>query len=219
MTVVLIPGFAQTASVWNPVLTATDGDCLALEIPQLGSWSDTVEALAEMGGKGIYVGYSMGGRLALALALALPELVERLVLVSAGPGLARQHDREIRRASDAEWATLVVSEGVEAFLDEWLAQPMFSGVKQSGRAHRLADPGRIANQLKVLGQGAMPSYWGRLAELSMSVTALVGALDTKYTGIGRAMVDEVGSNAVLEVVPESGHAVPTERPEAIAALL
>jgi 2-succinyl-6-hydroxy-2,4-cyclohexadiene-1-carboxylate synthase len=219
MTAVLIPGFAQTAGIWNRVIEAADVECLALEVPERKSWDETVETLAEMGGAGTYVGYSMGGRLALGLALAHPELVKRLVLVSAGAGIAHPDDREMRSAQDRRWAEIVRSSGVEAFLDKWLDQPLFDNLGPAARSNRIQDPERIGSQLEVLGQAQMPSYWERLAEIEVSVTVLAGELDSKYVQIGEAMQASIGPNAGLDVVIGAGHSLVLQAPEIIAGLL
>src|SRR6202011_6209711 len=88
-----------------------------------------------------YVGYSMGGRLSLHLALERPDLVERLVLVGATAGLASPADRAARRAADEALAGRLAAEGVEAFVDWWLAQPLFAHLQAeaAGREDRLTN--------------------------------------------------------------------------------
>ena len=49
--------------------------------------------IADAGGPGTYVGYSMGGRFCLHAALARPDLVERLVLISATAGIDDADER------------------------------------------------------------------------------------------------------------------------------
>src|SRR3954447_11089298 len=92
----LLHGFTQTGASWAGVLRALAGRYRALA-PDLGAgpWEaelDRVEALLGGGAAGP-AGYSMGGRLALAMALRRPERVGRLVLVSASPGLASDDER------------------------------------------------------------------------------------------------------------------------------
>ncbi len=163
-------------------------------------------------------GYSMGGRLALALALRIPERVRRLVLVSASPGLADAEERAARRAADEALADRIEAIGVEAFAREWAAQPLFAGqsaeVAAAAHAERLRrSAGELAAQLRGLGTGAMPSLWVRLGELPMPVSAVVGERDPKF----RAIADRMGFP--VEVVPRAGHALPLEAPAAVAAHL
>ena len=83
--IVLVHGFTQTASSWRPTvarLTASLGpgvDIVALDAPGHGDHGDVradlptgAAMLAAEGGRATYVGYSMGGRLCLHLALAFP---------------------------------------------------------------------------------------------------------------------------------------------------
>jgi 2-succinyl-6-hydroxy-2,4-cyclohexadiene-1-carboxylate synthase len=217
---VLLHGFTQTGASWDGVLRELAGRYRALA-PDLGPGPgeaelDRLEALAPSAFT--LCGYSMGGRLALALALRIPERVRRLVLVSASPGLADAEERAARRAADEALADRIEAIGVEAFAREWAAQPLFAGqpAKIAAAAHedRLRrSSGELAAQLRGLGTGAMPSLWERLGELPMPVSAVVGERDPKF----RAIADRMGFP--VEVVPGAGHALPLEAPAAVAAHL
>ena len=129
---------------------------------------DRLEALAPE--RFTLAGYSMGGRLALALALRIPQRVRRLVLVSASPGLADDGERAARRAADEALADRIEAIGVEAFAREWAAQPLFAGqppeVAAAAHADRLRrSAAEHAAQLRGLGTGVMPPLWERLGEL------------------------------------------------------
>src|SRR5437763_16249788 len=87
---VLVHGFTQTLRSWDEIaaLMANRFEVVRMDLPGHGgsgrarmSFADTVEAVGEAGGQGVYVGYSMGGRLCLQLALEHPNLVEALVLI------------------------------------------------------------------------------------------------------------------------------------------
>lgn len=166
----------------------------------------------------------MGGRIALHLALRAPDRVRRLVLESASPGLETEEERRARRRADAELAESIVSGGMEAFVRQWEALPLFSsqqglsaGVRARHRAGRLAnDPRSLAAALRGLGTGALPSLWDRLREIAVPTLLVVGALDRKFVEIGRRMERRLPA-AALEVVAEAGHAVHLERPEAWVA--
>ena len=88
--VVLVPGFTQTASSWSGAAEVVSETCdvRALDVPAPGTFAETARAIGDAGGRALYVGYSMGGRLCLRLALDRPDLVRGLVLVSASPGIA-----------------------------------------------------------------------------------------------------------------------------------
>jgi 2-succinyl-6-hydroxy-2,4-cyclohexadiene-1-carboxylate synthase len=162
----------------------------------------------------------MGGRIALHLALQTPRLVDALVLVGATAGIDDPVDRATRRESDEGLAALVERVGVDAFLDRWLAQPLFAGLDPAaaGREERLANPaGVLAAHLRRLGTGTQAPLWSRLAELEMPVLVVAGERDQKFTALGRRLVAGIGSNAELALVAGAGHACHLERPEGFAA--
>ena len=191
--------------------------------PDLGAgpWEaelDRLEALAPA--EFVLAGYSMGGRLALALALRHSERVRALVLVSASPGLADGEERAARHAADEALADRIEAIGVEAFAREWAAQPLFAG--QSEEVAALAHEDRLrrsaaehAAQLRGLGTGVMPPLWDRLGELTMPVTLVVGARDTKFLAIAWRMAERL-PDAEVVVVAGAGHAVALEAPQAVA---
>jgi 2-succinyl-6-hydroxy-2,4-cyclohexadiene-1-carboxylate synthase len=217
----LVHGFTQSDRSWDPVRGAL-ADAVALRVPDALDFVATAHALGQTGGPATYVGYSMGGRLCLQLALDQPALVERLVLVSASPGLADSAERAARRASDERLAREIETDGVDAFLERWLAQPMFAslprdaaGIEERRAANRVD---RLTHQLVVLGQGTQPDNWPRLGELRMPVLLIAGELDPKYVDIAHRMQDAI-ANARVAIVDGAGHACHLERPEAVAQLL
>jgi len=222
---ILVHGFTQTAESWKPVLDALgpDADALAIEVPEGLDFEATAAGLGLRGGVGTYVGYSMGGRLCLALALDRPDLVESLVLVSASPGIADPRERAARRAADERLAVEAERVGIDAFVDRWLSQPLFASLtrEQAGidARRRGNSVERITHQLRALGQGAQPSLWNRLPELAMPVLLVTGAYDRKYRDIAAAMARAIGDNARTVTVENAGHALHLEQPGALATLL
>ena len=231
---VLLHGFTQTRQSWRRTVAAVGGRyrALAPDLPGHGlaaeRWPASfaacaayVRALAD--GPCVVAGYSMGGRIALYTALALPGVVERLVLVGASPGIADAGERDARRRSDAALADRIEAIGVEAFAAEWGAQPLFAGqderVAAAAHADRLRNTGSgLAAALRGLGTGVMPPLWGRLGELSIPVILVVGERDAKFRAIAERMAAAL-PDARVEVVAGAGHAVQLERPEAVAALV
>jgi 2-succinyl-6-hydroxy-2,4-cyclohexadiene-1-carboxylate synthase len=164
----------------------------------------------------------MGGRLCLQLALDRPERVERLVLISSSPGIADDAERAARRDSDEAMAREIERDGVAAFLERWLAQPLFStlprelaGIDDRRAANTVES---LTRQLVVLGQGSQPDNWPRLGELRMPVLLIAGALDTKYVDIAHRMGEAI-PDARVEIVDGAGHACQLERPDDVAHLL
>jgi 2-succinyl-6-hydroxy-2,4-cyclohexadiene-1-carboxylate synthase len=214
---VLVPGFTQTAASWDGVVGGLHPsiDVQAVDVPVCDSFALTAAAIGDEGGEAVYCGYSMGGRLCLRLALDRPDLVRALVLVSATPGIEDEAERAARVASDDELARSAERDGVDAFVDRWLAQPLFAGVPDDApglAARRELTPAHVAHCLRVLGTGAMRPMWSRLGELSMPVTIVTGTRDQKFTDIGARMPG-------VHRTVDCGHAIPLEAPDALAAIL
>jgi 2-succinyl-6-hydroxy-2,4-cyclohexadiene-1-carboxylate synthase len=171
-------------------------------------------------GPAAVLGYSMGARIALRLAIAHPEAVSGLILESPSAGIADPLARAKRRAEDAALAADLERDGIVSFVDRWERQAVFASHAQLDpqvagrqRALRLAnDPGALAASLRAAGQGAMEPLQGRLAGLSVPTLVLAGALDP--TGRDRAvLVAAAISRARVEVVDGAGHAPHLERPD------
>jgi 2-succinyl-6-hydroxy-2,4-cyclohexadiene-1-carboxylate synthase len=229
--IVLVHGFTQTAACWSPVdvALATDHELVLIDAPGHGDSAavelnlvDGARAIVEVGGRGTYVGYSMGGRFALHAALERPDRVDRLVLISATPGIEDDDDRAERRRSDDRLADHLVSIGVPAFIDEWLRLPLFAGLlsDRNHRSARLANtaPG-LASSLRRAGTGTQIPQWDRLGELEMPVLIVTGADDTTFTLLGERMAAGIGPNAELGVVRGAGHTVHLEQPDPFLRLL
>ena len=229
--VVLVHGFTQTGHAWRPVtdllaglhtFTLVDAPGHGRSSPiRAGLW-EAAGLLGATGGRAAYVGYSMGGRLCLHLALAQPGLVERLVLISASPGIEDPGQRAERRAADEALAQRVEADGVACFVDWWLAQPLFATlpVDVADRAGRLENTAAgLASSLRVAGTGSQEPLWHRLTELTMPTLVVAGDLDTAYTDIGRRMAATIGDNAELVLIPSAGHACHLERVEPFCLVL
>jgi 2-succinyl-6-hydroxy-2,4-cyclohexadiene-1-carboxylate synthase len=215
-----VHGFTQSERSWNALLLGPDG--IALRVPDDRDFTATASALGDVGGSGQYAGYSMGGRLCLQLALDRRDTVERLVLISASPGIADDRERARRREADEQLARSIERDGVDAFLDRWVAQPMFAtvprdraGVDDRKRANTVE---RLTHQLRALGQGAQPNNWPRLGEIAVPVLLVAGALDTKYVDIAYRMAERIPDARVV-VIEGAGHACHLERPEEVAHAL
>jgi 2-succinyl-6-hydroxy-2,4-cyclohexadiene-1-carboxylate synthase len=169
------------------------------------------------------VGYSMGGRIALHVALSLPGRVQRLILIGASPGLADTAERQARRAEDERLALEIERSSIEDFARRWAGSQVLAGQAPdvAARAHtdRLrSKPDGLASALRGLGAGALPPVWQRLGELRMPITLIVGERDPKFAALARRMTERIPASS-LRVVPGAGHAVHLEAPEKVAALL
>lgn len=182
---------------------------------------DLVSLLQALGQPRAHVlGYSMGGRAALQLALEHPEIVRSIILESASPGIEAASERDERVRGDHALAELIEREGVEAFVDRWERVPLFASqsslppaVQLAQREARLRSTAAgLAGSLRGLGAGAQPALYDRLGGLRMPVLLIAGALDEKYSRLAARMASAVPSARVV-VVAGAGHNVHLERPE------
>jgi 2-succinyl-6-hydroxy-2,4-cyclohexadiene-1-carboxylate synthase len=229
--IVLVHGFTQTRDCWGPVTAdlARDHQVVRVDAPGHGR-SASIRAglrtggrlIADQGGRATYVGYSMGARLCLHLALSNPELVAGLVLIGGTPGIEDATERAARAEQDRATAARVRELGVDAFVDEWLAQPMFAGLPAAARdveQRRENTAEGLAASLEQAGTGAQDSRWADLPRLAMPVLAVAGADDAKFARIAERMVDVIGPTATLALVPGAGHTAHLERPDGFLGLL
>jgi 2-succinyl-6-hydroxy-2,4-cyclohexadiene-1-carboxylate synthase len=174
----------------------------------------------------ILAGYSLGARIALVTALRHPRRVARLVLVSGRPGLRSTKERAERRAADEGWIRLLKGAGLEAFVDQWEALPLWNTqqtlpieLAAAQRRERLGhDPAALAAALATLGLAEMPDCWPRLAELTIPVDLVVGELDETFTAIAEEMLG-ILPHASLQRVAGSGHNPLLEHPAEMAGIL
>jgi len=233
-TVVFLHGFTHTGRSWHPVIAALAESytSVADDIRGHGDASDRVpvglEAVVEdvvgaAPGRFTLVGYSMGGRIALHIALAASARVDRLVLIGASPGIADEGARAARRRADEELAGEIERSSIEEFASRWAQTPVLArlppAVLDAAHADRLrSTPAGLARALRELGTGALPPLWDRLGELPMPVTLIVGERDSKFRGIAAEVARRIPAAEVV-VVPGVGHAVHLESPEAIVSAL
>ena len=240
--VLLLHGFTGSAASWAALLQPLTERHRVIAVDLLGHGgsdapadparhaverqaADLADLLQQLDAtRGAVLGYSFGARIALRLALDDPETVERLILESPSAGIADAGARAARRAADERWATLLETDGLDAFADAWEAQPLFAS------RQRLPDDDRrrlreallgnraagLAASLRGAGQGAMEFLYDRLPEVRQPTLVLAGALDT----VGRERAEAVATGipgARFETIPDAGHAPHLETPAAFLA--
>jgi 2-succinyl-6-hydroxy-2,4-cyclohexadiene-1-carboxylate synthase len=228
---IFVHGFTQTSTSWKPIairFAEAGFEAIIVDAPghgeSTGVRADLVEAadlLTTSCGFGVYVGYSLGGRMCLHAALLHPHLVRGLALLGASPGIADDHERAARRIADNSLADRVEDVGVEVFLEEWLAQPLFAGLSNEDqqRADRLRNTSDgLAASLRLAGAGAQRSLWPRLRELHMPVLTIAGEHDEKFTKIGRQIAATVPRGRFDGIIG-AGHAAHLQDPDRVAAAL
>jgi 2-succinyl-6-hydroxy-2,4-cyclohexadiene-1-carboxylate synthase len=171
------------------------------------------------------LGYSLGARIALRLAVAHPGSLRRLVLESPSAGLATETERRTRRAADDARAVRLERDGIEAFVDEWEREPVFASHAALPparaarlRAERLRNrPDGLAASLRGAGQGSMEPLHERLAGVRAPTLVIIGALDPP----GRVRAEAIAAaipGARLDVVAGAGHTPHLETPSAFRTL-
>jgi 2-succinyl-6-hydroxy-2,4-cyclohexadiene-1-carboxylate synthase len=234
-SIVLLHGFGGTHRAWDGVVARLSPERylpLAIDLPGHGDAADAArpitfagcveEVLTKAPESFALCGYSLGGRVALHVALAAPQRVDRLVLVSTTAGIADSEERAERRTADLQLAQELERIPFEQFIERWRTQPLFADdppdVGTLAREdHRRNHPRALAGVLRGLGTGEMQSLWDRLGELKMLVTVVVGERDAKFRTLGERMVGRL-PRAELVVLP-GGHRLPIESPQALTAVL
>ena len=244
--VMLLHGFTRSSVSWEPLVaqlagyrifgvdlmghgaSPAPGPAARLDAYRLDFAADAVaDLVGRLGiGPAHLAGYSLGGRTALHAALRHPELWRTLALISANPGIEDDDARTARREADAALAERIGATGLEAFVGDWEAGPLFAALKQNDfaaweEAHR--DRLRrccrgLQGSLLGSGQGAQRSLWPELAQLDLPMLVAAGSEDGKYGDIARRLAAAV-PGATLQVYEGAGHDLLTERPEEIAAAL
>ncbi len=241
---VLLHGFTGSATTWVPAMDRLSPGYRTVAIDLLGhgrsdapgdahrygfeqSARDLLAVLDALGiARAGIMGYSMGGRLALFLAAVAPERVSALILESSSPGLREDAARRARAAQDAGLAAMLERDGVAAFVDHWEELPLFRSQNRLPEAVRAAlraqrsqhTPVGLANSLRGIGQGVQPSMHDRLPLLRVPTLLIAGALDPDYCALAREMSRVIPASRLV-IVPDAGHAVHLEQPEAFTLIV
>ena len=222
---VFIHGFTQTRHTWQDVAKnlSSQFEVVLVDAPNHGDSSDIslnletgANAIVEVGQSATYVGYSMGARLCLTAALAHPQQVKRLVLISGTAGIEDKDERLARMVSDEELAMRIEQNGVTNFIDSWLALPIFSGLTtlNNQREIRLCNTATaLASSLRLCGAGKQQPTWSRLKELTMPVLIVAGENDKKFVELALRLTTVIGDNAKLQIIEKSGHTPHLEQPQ------
>ena len=197
--------------------------------PRPGATFDAVvdELAAELRDVDVLVGYSMGARFALSLAVRRPGLFRTVVLVGGTPGIEDPRARAERAATDDGLAADLLRFGLDAFVERWEAQDLFATQRDLSQAVLDAQRHRrgahradaVAWALATLGTGRMPPCWDALAESPLHVHAVTGDRDAKFTAIAEEMVRRGRGSVTHHRVPGAGHNVVLEDPDAVARIV
>jgi 2-succinyl-5-enolpyruvyl-6-hydroxy-3-cyclohexene-1-carboxylate synthase len=233
---VALHGFSGSSEDWRRHVEAIGRECILPDLPG----HTTSPRLDQLDGRGLdaavawlertldqaglarahLVGYSMGGRIALAFALGHPERVRSLSLIGAHPGIRDPEARADRARWDEDMAAKLERDGLHAFVDEWMGHPLLAHQLElphsrivEARQGRLEHTAQgLAAVFRCLGTGNQLPMWDRLAELEPPTLILAGADDSKYVRLGEEFVEHA-SDATFEVVEGAGHNTLLDAPE------
>lgn len=175
----------------------------------------------------ILVGYSMGGRLALAFSIIYPEKIKGLVLESSSCGIKDNNERNERIKSDELLASSIAANGVSKFIDYWMSIPLFKSLAKidSAKVQNMKEKkiktnsiNGLKNSLVGFSQGKMNYYGNSLSKLKVKLLFICGDLDKKYCNIGKNITQN-SSKFELQIVNDCGHNVHFEKPEEFLKLL
>ncbi len=233
---VLAHGFTQDNRIWGgmDVELARDRQIVAIDLPGHGH-SATVGAnvthgaalLGDIGGVADYLGYSMGARHVLQLAVDRPDLVRRLILVSGTAGIEGTAERMARRRADHALADqLDPADGsavdLDEFMESWVSQPLFGLVPEETQRldlRRQASRQGLAASLRLAGTGSQAPLWDRLATVTMPVLLIAGSRDRKYVALAERMAAVIGPNARLQTIDDADHAPHLQHPMVVAGIV
>jgi 2-succinyl-6-hydroxy-2,4-cyclohexadiene-1-carboxylate synthase len=236
--VVLLHGFTGDVSTWDALSDALEPEFTTLAVDLIGhGLSDAPEAVdryrmrgavddlaallhAQGFDRAAWLGYSLGGRVALQVAVHRPDVVSALILEGASPGLASEDERTARIEADEGLSRMLEEQGIEAFVDHWQALPLWDPQahtltdEQSARirAQRLSQrPHGLAGSLRGMGTGSQEWMGDRLHQVRVPVLLTAGSLDSRYVAIAREMTAAL-PDATLRLIDGAGHAAHLERP-------
>uniref|UniRef100_A0A803KVH6 Mandelate racemase/muconate lactonizing enzyme C-terminal domain-containing protein n=1 Tax=Chenopodium quinoa TaxID=63459 RepID=A0A803KVH6_CHEQI len=251
-TLLFLHGFLGTGEDWTPIMTALSGSakCLSVDLPGHGSsklqsldgsgnptegQSLSIEVIAAVlsqlinkisTGKVTLIGYSMGARIALYMALRFSGQIDGAVMISGSPGLRDEIERRIRAAKDDSHAQSIISFGLVPFLENWYSSdlwnrehPSYDKIVASRLEHH--DIHGLAKALSGLSIGRQMPLWEDLKHCKIPLMFVVGEKDEKFKSISQNISRVMGQTTIYEAVevPDCGHAVHLENPLALVRLL
>ena len=155
------------------------------------------------------VGLSLGGALALQLAIGSPERVASLVVVNS---LARFRPSLGVIASGAVWLAYALTGRMER-VASWVAADLFPDPDQASlrdeAAARLSRNRRLP-YLQAMAAAARFNAWSRLGSVACPTLVIAGELDTLFPVDQQREMAKAIPGARMVIVPRSRHATPID---------
>ncbi len=234
-SLLFLHGFLGNHQMWLPLISSLQKQfcCLLVDLPGHGnspipgsfkeySFPRLTDALVTLLhelqiSSCSLVGYSLGGRLALHLALSHQHLIDTLILESSSPGLKTVEARKERLENDEGWAKKLETLPMPEFIEAWYNQGIFASLKQHPRFAELVQKRslnngpNLAKALRAMSVGRQKSLWGDLSKLQTPLLLMTGRQDHKYQKIFQQM-QSLAPNAELQLVKNAGHNAHFEQP-------
>lgn len=227
---VLVQGLGYARWGWEPVsdrlaehyeVILFDNRGIGESDAPLGAYSaaemaeDTVRVLDEAGVERAHVvATSLGGMVAQELTLAVPERVEKLVLVCTtpgGPNAAPMPEQTVRLMATAP--TLEPTIALRKFVENALAADPPNGIVERILAHRLKTNQPLSTWLSQAAAGMTFDAWDRLPDLQTPTLIVHGTADVVVDPANAELLAERIPNARVELFPGCGHLLFWEQPE------
>lgn len=228
--ILFIHGFLGSSQDWQPVVERLIDSycCLIVDLPGHGrsislpeayyTFDGCVDALlaneALKSGTAL-VGYSMGGRVAMAMAAKEPGRFSGLFIESGGFGNDCPKQRFQRLMQDESVAGELEKGELMAFLDTWYSSELFASLKARSEIFKgvLAKrrnniPRELAKAVKGLSVCRHGCLRDALKSIEVPFAYVAGELDRKYASEGKAFCS--GHNRFFLPVPGVGHNVHEE---------
>jgi pimeloyl-ACP methyl ester carboxylesterase len=173
--------------------------------------------------RAILVGLSLGGRIAIDLALEDPDRVEAIVAVSSGLSGYRFESESYLQHRDAmiqAWRAGEFDAVVEAFQRSWTDGPHREPSEVDPEVReKIRDMARNGLEHAMEGRLIDPPAIDRLDELDVPMLLVVGELDMPGIHEIANMIVEANPNAEMAIIPDVAHMVNMEAPERFNELL
>jgi 2-succinyl-6-hydroxy-2,4-cyclohexadiene-1-carboxylate synthase len=242
-TLLFLHGFLGCKEDWSAIVGRLQGayQILTLDLPGHGEAlfddpssyemencaASIIELLSKLAVKSVHlIGYSMGGRVALYLAVHYPEFFRKVLLISASPGIEDEQERRERIETDSALAEHLENDNFAIFLENWYSAKIFASLQEQPKLLETIISKRknnstkhLALSLRHMGTGQQSSLWQALTSLKVPIDLVVGALDPKFVSIAEKMLPYNPAQMRLHKIKNSGHAVHLENERALGELI